>query len=221
MSFFEQIRREAQPIWDKVLEHPFIRELADGTLSEEIFRYYVGQDTKYLVQYARARSAGVVKARDVETMQVIAEGISYILAGETMFHRRSAEFFGRDLADFLQGEMAPTNRAYTDYLLGVAYSGTLGELVAAGLPCPYGYGWVAQQLLARGLPDHPLYAAWINHYAGEELQQKRVWFCGLLDRLAESADADERARMAEHYLTCSRYEWMFFDMAWRKETWPI
>jgi len=85
MSFFEQVHHEAQPIWDRVLEHPFIRGLADGTLPEETFRYYVGQDTKYLVQYARARAAGIVKASDPATMLVFAEGVNYVLAGETSF----------------------------------------------------------------------------------------------------------------------------------------
>jgi thiaminase (transcriptional activator TenA) len=221
MGFFEQVRQEAQPIWDRVLEHPFIRGLADGTLPEETFRYYVGQDTKYLVQYARARAAGIVKASDPATMLVFAEGVNYVLAGETSFHQRSAAFFGQQMADFLQGEMAPTNRAYTDYLLGVAYTGTLAELVAASLPCPYGYGQVAERLLSSGLPDHPLYAGWIQHYSSDALQQKRAWFCELFDHLAARGDAGDRARMTEHYLTCSRYEWMFFDMAWRRETWPI
>jgi thiaminase/transcriptional activator TenA len=221
MSFFEQVHREAQPIWDRVLEHPFIQGLADGTLPEETFHYYVGQDTKYLVQYAKARAAGIVKANDAATMLAFAEGVNYVLAGETSFHQRSAQFYGQQLADFLQGEMAPTNRAYTDYLLGVAYTGTLADLVAASLPCPYGYGQVAERLLSQGLPDHPLYAAWIQHYSSDALQQKRAWFCDLFNQLAARGDAADRVRMTEHYLTCSRYEWMFFDMAWRRETWPV
>src|SRR3954452_18389048 len=143
MSFFEQVHREAQPIWDRVLEHPFIQGLVDGTLPDETFHYYVGQDTKYLVQYARARAAGIVKASDPATMLAFAEGVNYVLAGETSFHQRSAQFYGQQLSDFLQGEMAPTNPAYTDYLSGVAYTGSLAALVAASLPCPYGYGQVS------------------------------------------------------------------------------
>lgn len=221
MSFFEQVRREAQPIWDKVLEHPFIQGIADGTLPDETFHYYVGQDYKYLIEYARARAAGVAKARDLDAMQYFAEGITYVLAGETIFHAKSAEYFGRKLVDFLEGETAPTNRAYTSYLMAVAYAGTFGELVAACLPCPYGYGDIARKLLPRGLPDHPLYDAWIRHYGSDDLRNKTDFLCRLLDRLAERADPTERQRMAEHYLTCSRYEWMFFDMAYRRETWPV
>jgi thiaminase len=42
--------------------------------------------------------------------------------------------------------------------------------------------------------------------------------CALLDHFTENAHAATRARQ---YLLASRYEWMFFDMAWRKERWPV
>ena len=221
MGFFDQVQRQTQPIWDSVLEHPFIRGIADGTLPDDTFRYYLGQDYKYLVEYGRARAAAVVKASDLETMQVFAESVNYILAGETLFHRRAAEHLGRKLTDFLEGEKAPTNQAYTSYLLGVACTGTFGELVAACLPCLWGYSYVGRALLAGGLPDHPLYADWIRTYGDDELRHRSDRTCALLDRLADGADEGQRAKLAEHYLTCSRYEWMFFDMAWRRETWPI
>jgi len=221
MSFFDGLRQETQPIWDKVLEHPFIRGIADGTLSEDTFRYYIGQDSKYLVEYGRARAAAIVKAGDLETMRVFAESVSYILAGETIFHRRAAEYYGRTLADFLQSEKAPTNQAYTSYLLAVAATGTFGELVAACLPCLWGYGYIGRELLASGLPDHPLYAEWIQTYASDELRERSDRMCELLDRIAERADDEQRAKLAAHYVTCSRYEWMFFDAAYKRESWPI
>ena len=32
---------------------------------------------------------------------------------------------------------------------------------------------------------------------------------------------EEFARMREHFTTTSRYEWMFWDGAYRRETWPV
>jgi thiaminase/transcriptional activator TenA len=31
----------------------------------------------------------------------------------------------------------------------------------------------------------------------------------------------EREAMRRHFLTTSRYEWMFWDMGWRREGWPV
>jgi len=43
----------------------------------------------------------------------------------------------------------------------------------------------------------------------------------ILDRLAAHADPATVERMHEAFATASRYEWMFWDAAWRQETWPV
>ena len=43
----------------------------------------------------------------------------------------------------------------------------------------------------------------------------------LVDKEAKRAGTDEKERMSEAFLTSSRYEWMFWDMAWREEQWPV
>jgi hypothetical protein len=40
-----------------------------------------------------------------------------------------------------------------------------------------------------------------------------------VDRVGESASAAELAAMRAHVVTTSRYEWMFWDAGWRRETW--
>jgi len=39
--------------------------------------------------------------------------------------------------------------------------------------------------------------------------------------MAEQHGAGERAAMARHFLTTSRYEWMFWDMGYQRESWPM
>ncbi len=43
----------------------------------------------------------------------------------------------------------------------------------------------------------------------------------LTDRLAPALGEPEREAMRRHFLTTSRYEWMFWEMAYRLESWPI
>ena len=42
-----------------------------------------------------------------------------------------------------------------------------------------------------------------------------------VDRLAADIKPAERAAMTRHFVTTSRYEWMFWDMGLRRESWPI
>ena len=43
----------------------------------------------------------------------------------------------------------------------------------------------------------------------------------LTDEAAEGLGDQARRAMARHFAMSSRYEWMFWDMAWRQEAWPL
>ena len=42
-----------------------------------------------------------------------------------------------------------------------------------------------------------------------------------MDEVAETESDAAKQRIREHYVTTARYEWMFFDMGYRQETWPV
>ena len=41
------------------------------------------------------------------------------------------------------------------------------------------------------------------------------------DEIAAGVGDAERTAMRRHFTTTSRYEWMFWDMGWRSERWPV
>ena len=43
----------------------------------------------------------------------------------------------------------------------------------------------------------------------------------MVDRLAAGADDTTLGRMEEAFLTSSRYEYLFWEMAWTREAWPV
>jgi thiaminase/transcriptional activator TenA len=114
----------------------------------------------------------------------------------------------------------PTTLAYTSYLLRACHQGSFAEGLAAVLPCYWIYAEVGSALLARSSPD-PLYARWIATYGGEEFARIVANVLAVVDRVGETASPAERADMRDHALATSRYEWMFWDAAWRREAWPV
>jgi thiaminase (transcriptional activator TenA) len=116
--------------------------------------------------------------------------------------------------------VAPTTRAYVSYLLATAHGGSFAEAVAAVLPCYWIYARVGEELLGAGSPD-PLYARWIAMYGSEEFQAVVDAVLEVTDRVGAAASPREFALMREHMIVTSRYEWMFWDAAWRRETWPV
>jgi thiaminase/transcriptional activator TenA len=221
MAFTEDLRATADPIWEAINEHPMVRGIGDGTLDEEPFRYWVKQDYVYLIDYGRVFAHGAAMAPSLERIGTFAELLDETINTEMDLHRAYAAEFGIGEADLEATEPSPTTRGYTDFLVRVAATGTFGDLVAALLPCMWGFNETGRRLAERGLPDHEGYADWIEMYASEEFTELAAWCRDLMDEIAADASAADRERYERLFVTSSRYEYMFWDAAWRQEAWPV
>jgi thiaminase/transcriptional activator TenA len=213
--FTDELRELADPIWQAQHEHPFVRGIGDGTLDAERFRHYVRQDYLFLVEYARLLALACARSPRLEDMARFAELAQAILTTEMELHRSYAAEWGISAEELERERPAPTTRAYTNFLLRTAALGDFGELVAALLPCMWGYHEVGVRLAEFGPPVEERYARWVELYAGEEFGELTTWCRELTDRVAGEAS---RGRMREAFLESSRHELAFWDMAWRLET---
>jgi thiaminase/transcriptional activator TenA len=221
MSFTEDLEPVAEPVWEAILEHPMVARLGEGTLDEAPFRYWVRQDYVYLVEYSRVFALGAANAPDLKRMGTFAELLDATINTEMDLHREYAAEFGIGEAKLEATEPSPTTRAYTDFLVRVAATGTFGDLVAALLPCMWGFNETGRRLEAGEMPDHEQYAAWIEMYAGEEFTELAEWCKGLMDEVAADASAAERERYTDLFRMSARYEYRFWDAAWRREEWSV
>ncbi|WP_435062146.1 thiaminase II [Halobaculum sp. EA56] len=221
MAFTDSIADEADAFWTAICEHPMVERLGEGTLDEEPFRYWVRQDYRYLIEYSRVFALGAAKAPDLDRMTTFAELLESTLTEEMSLHREYAAGFGIDEADLEATEPSPTTRAYTDFLVRTAAHGTFGDTVAALLPCMWGFNETGKRLAADGLPDHEGYAEWIETYAGEEFTELTDWCKALMDDVAADAGEADRERYRELFATSARYEYRFWDAAWRREEWEL
>ncbi len=139
---------------------------------------------------------------------------------ERALHESFFKEFGLAPAEVAATPLAPTNLAYTSYLLAVAYGAPFAEVVAALLPCYWIYWEVGRALERAGSPD-PLYRRWIGTYASEEFGAVVRAVLDVTNRVAAGAGPAGRDAMRRHFVTTSRYEWMFWDMGWRQEAWPV
>jgi thiaminase/transcriptional activator TenA len=220
MAFSDDLYGAARPIWDAQLAHPFVRGIADGTLEEDRFKRWVRQDYRYLVEFARVFAWAAAKADRLEAMAWYASALDLTLNTEMALHRRYAERFGIGVEELQREPMWPTTRAYTDFLVRTAADGDLADLLAALLPCAWGYVYLGRRLAERRRPADQRYADWIDQYASAEFAQAAAWLRGELDRAAESASDDKRRRLTDLFILSSRYEWQFWQMCWAGEEWP-
>ncbi|MGD2135182.1 MAG: thiaminase II [Gemmatimonadales bacterium] len=219
MSLTEDLRAAAQPIWAAQREHPFVQGLGDGSLDIERFKRWVLQDYRYLKEFARVFAWAAAKADGLEAMGWYAKVLDLTLNTEMALHRKYAARFGIDDTELEAQEMWPTTRAYTDFLVRVAADGDMADLLAALLPCAWGYVDVARHLAGGEPPDDQRYADWIAQYASDEFADAAQWLRDELERVAAGADDEKRRRLTELFVTSSRYEWLFWEMCWHGEAW--
>ena len=220
MSFTRELWASMAPIYGAILRHPFLGGLTDGSLPRESFVFYAVQDALYLREFARSLALAAARAPEDDWIIMFSDHAANALRVERALHEGFFKELGLSRADVAATPLAPTNLAYTSYLVAVAYGAPYHEALAALLPCYWIYGEVGKALERAGSPD-PLYARWIATYASEEFGAVVRAVLAATDAVAARLQPRERAAMQRHVLTTTRYEWMFWDMGWRREAWPL
>jgi thiaminase (transcriptional activator TenA) len=223
MKFSEILYEKVSEIWKKTHHHPFVVGMGSGNLPAESFIRYMKQDYVFLIDYSKLFALGSVKARDIETMAAFAKLLHETLNGEMELHRQYAGKLGITNTQLEETKPTPINLAYTRYMLNVAQNGSLEELISALLPCMWSY-WEIGRMLAEKYPsstEHLLYGNWIKMYSSSEFGELTTWLIDLLDRLTEGKTDRELQILEEHFLTTSRFEYMFWDMVYQGDDWPV
>jgi thiaminase/transcriptional activator TenA len=214
--YTDELRSFAGGIWEAQHAHPFVRGIGDGTLDPDRFRHFVRQDHVFLIEYARLLALACARAPSLDWMRRFSELLGSTLASEMEMHRQLAEAWDIGVEELEYERATATTRAYTDFLLRTAALGDFGELVAALLPCMWGYAEIGRALAARVAEGNP-YVAWVATYASPSFADEAGWCRSVVDAVAAGLDDGGRARMLEAFLQSSRHELAFWDMAWSLE----
>jgi thiaminase/transcriptional activator TenA len=220
VSFSDDLWQGITGIYRAILAHPFLAGLADGTLPSDAFAFYVVQDALYLRRYSQALAEVGRRAPSAPEAEMFARHAAEAVEVERALHGSLLAGLGIDAAAAASAEPAPANLAYTSYLLATVCTGSYAEGVGAVLPCYWIYWEVGRELIRRGSPD-PRYQRWIDTYGGEEFGGIVQEVLAVTDGLGDGLPADERALAHRRFRASSRYEWMFWDMGYRQERWPV
>lgn len=221
MAFCDELRAVSHAIWELEKRHPFVQALGRGDLDDARFRFYLEQDYLFLMDYAKVFALGAVRAQDLATQARFARLCADTLNVEMDLHRSYCAEFGITPADLERAVPSQTTRGYTGHLLQTAEAGGVAEIIAAVLPCYWGYWEIAGHLKARGLPAEPRCREWIEMYASEPVAETVRWLQKAMERRAASAGTEDRERFKRIFHESSRWEYLFWEMAWRREGWAV
>jgi thiaminase/transcriptional activator TenA len=220
MTFSQDAWQRIAPLYAQILELPFNRELAAGTLSRARFTFYMLQDAHYLSHFAKALAVTAARAPDADALIQFAGSAREAVVVERALHEGFFRDFGITPAQAAATEPSPTCAHYTHYLVALAHNAPYEVAVAALLPCFWIYWEVGKHLLAIARPDNP-YQAWIDTYADDAFAAGVRRVIALSDVLAAGTTPPIRGQMHAAFRRAAQLEWMFWDSAWRRETWPV
>jgi thiaminase (transcriptional activator TenA) len=223
-SFCDEMRAACDDIWAGLHAHPFLRELAEGSLPLETFRFFLEQDDLFLLDYARCLAMGLARSHAEAELRVFSHDLAQVLDAELPSNR---ELLARVTAMGAvdrggAAAMAPANLAYTGYLLSVALRGGPVEIMTALLPCAWSYVEIAGRLAERGVAPHDVYTDWVGYLTLPETVEAVASMRAQVDRWVAEAELGpvRRRELMQIFASSSRLERGFWEMAYTLERWP-
>ncbi|WP_445489065.1 thiaminase II [Niallia sp. 03133] len=224
MKFSHELRKEADSIFNAIFEHPFVQGIGNGDLKAEQLIHYVKQDFEYLNSFIQIYGTAISKCDNREDMEMFNEQISFILKSEVHPHNNFCEVAGVAYEELQGFPLSPSAHHYIRHMLTVAQHGSIADIIAVLLPCPWTYLEIGKKLMQEVKPDpsHPFYD-WIHFYGARKDSMDTITarFCDRLDDLTEHASDQQKEKLKEYFLLSCQLEYKFWEMAYTIEDWPV
>ena len=221
VSIFERLRKHCSDDWLAYTHHPFIKQLADGSLPTKYFQHYLVQLYLFSKHYSRAYALAVVKSEHLDDLREAAAHVDLQLNYEMALHVDYCEQWGiseEQLDDWPEDDAC---KLYTRYVLDQGMTGDLLDLLVALTPCSLGYAEIGARLFndpKTKLAGNP-YREWIELHGGQEFQEGAEAMIRYVDRVAErrgvnySTTTSQRWHsLVTNFRTATQMEMRFWDM---------
>lgn len=217
MAFIDELIEENNDIWQQYLNHPFVVEMANGTLDIEKYRYYLIQDTLYLKEFGRVYAYALYHSKTLKMMRYFYEMLSIVQKNEAYSRIVHLKELGEDIEDIENQLPAKENAYYTDYLLDIAHTGDVVEVLAASLPCMVGYLFIAKHYVKKDptVLNHHFYGCWFNDYSNENYTYYCKRWADLFNSLTQEMNKTQKEHLQTIFRECSKHELYFWNMVYQ------
>lgn len=217
-GFCEVLRAGSEDIWQATLQHPFLIEVEQGTLPDEKLLFYFIQNVHYIDAAISFNAQAVAKAPDEQSREFALRLLDFG-RNEIPRQREYVRLLSETATAPFDIGLAPTARAYTNHLRALASYGSALDLFVGLLPCEWTYSEFGSRLLP--LVRHPVHVQWLSTFGGADHNDMNVQYKEVIDHLVGEGGLKRREDLSEIFRTSVRYEWMFWQMAYTLERWPV
>ena len=194
-------------IYNKMKTHPFVIQLANGTLPYSCFSHYLSQDILYIKDDAFALETLSKRALDKNEQDFFCAMANDAIEIERELHNDFLTHFKIKTPD----KKSPVIKLYTDFLTKHASDMSYSVAASALLPCFWIYNQIGNYIVSKAVPDN-VYQKWIDTYKGDEYEAYTLKFIEIVEALAQRYP-ENKQQMVESFKISTEYELMFFDEA--------
>jgi len=157
---------------------------------------------------------------EIDDVMRMLDAAKETFAIETILKEQYFNEFKISQSDILRAKHAPSCKAHIDHLYRYTRSGTLAEGLSAILPCSWIYVEIGLHFTSgEEIPDSNRYKSWLLTYADPAFIEMVEWWFDLLENAVIHMTDSERNHIQGIFLDSCRYEWLFWEMSWKKEKW--
>ena len=220
-DYYSIIRDEIKNYFVIQSKKPFWQEMLKGTLSDEVYTYWVKVDYVYLVNFSKILALGISKGETLEEMKIMNDYLNWILNEEMMIHIVHAKKIGISETELFNCEMGPIKYSYTRHENNCANAGDLGILLSGILACIVGWPIVANILLeGQKISDNNKYKDWLNMYADDKvLKDHTEKILSIFNSYASRGNREYKDILKKNFFTGVKYETMCWDAYYNMEKW--
>ena len=206
------IRARHAAAWERVVAHPFVQQLGDGTLPLERFRLYFVQDYIFVRDLVSMAGMALAKSPDLGRASApINRFLTGVLNPENDLFERALAQLGASEEELTSSVATPATQGFCDFIARVGHEGSFDEIITVLYVTEGTYlDWASRLIDAGRRPDNEIYREWIDLHGPAALGDFVSWMGSHLDSIPP-----ERVSARTDWLvrTALGYELMFWEQA--------
>lgn len=190
-SLSERILSENAEVFEAMVGHRFVRDVADDCLPPEVFDRYLQIEGDFVETAIAIFGYAVAKAPDISARRKLIAVLDALANEQIAYFERVNAVRGVIPDTSLRNH--PDVRAFSDGMLAIARDGTYAEILAAMFAAEWMYlTW--SDLVAKKMPSEPHLRHWVSMHVSDNFRAGAQWLKDSLDQMGTDLTEAERER---------------------------
>ena len=212
-GFAEQLRQSCIADWNACVQHRFVHEIFDGSLSDAVLRKYLVQDYQFINRFVALLGAAIASADVFAPRVTLSQFAGMVTSDENTYFLRSFDMLGVPEEQRLTLELTVPTKAFQQLMHEAAqslnYANCMAVLaVAEGIYLDWADQDAKKQL---PMPERFEHAEWIVLHANDFFRGFVGWLRSELDRIGLTLNEAQKAEAARYFQRAVKLERQFFD----------